>query len=65
MQMERNEHDFSAAGVGQATPELHTVRDVTTDQTKAAMALMGDLENKGNLTKPPQVFEPARSAPWR
>jgi len=65
IQMQTTEQFFSVAGAGRATPELPAARDVTTDQAEAAMTLTGNPENTGNSTKGPQVFEPARNAPWR
>ncbi len=53
MQMQMTEQDFFAADAGRATPELHSVPDVTADQAKAAMALNRKSKNKGISTKLP------------
>ena len=47
MQMQMTEQDFFAARAGRATPELHSVPDVTTDHAKAAMAWDRKSENTG------------------
>lgn len=63
MQMQTTEPDFLAARNGRATPELHSVRDVTTNYAEAAIALNRNLENSGISAKQPQVLEPARNDP--
>ena len=63
--MQTTEQFFSVAGAGRATPELPAARNVPTTQENPEIPLTGNPENKGNSTKGPQVFEPARNAPWR